>query len=112
MPVVTKKPRRKKMRAGSVIAFGVLGLAFAVGAVVWAKLEVVRPGHVGVSVRKCGGIGVRHEPISNGYYWRDLFCEEVVEYPVSLQTLILTRASTEGTQNDDSITVTSSEGLP
>ena len=100
------------MRAGGVIGLAVLCAAFIVGAVFYAKLEVVRPGHVGVSVRKCGGIGVRHEPIPNGYYWRDLFCEEVVEYPISLQTLILTKASAEGSPNDDSITVTSSEGLP
>ncbi len=93
----------------------VLAALIIVGAVISAKLEYVRPGFVGVSVRKCGGGpggSVRQEPILSGYYWRELFCEEVVEYPVSLQTLVLTRSSREGSATDDSITVTSSEGLP
>lgn len=101
------------MRFGA-IAVGVFLLVVAgiIGTVVIAKLEYVKPGFVGVSVRKCGGGGVRPEPITAGYYWRELFCEEVVEYPVSLQTLVLTRQPTEGSPLDDSITVTSSEGLP
>jgi len=100
-------------RIGTVIvSLGMLGLLVIAGLVLAAKLEYVRPGYVGVSVRKCGGGGVRELPILTGYYWRELFCEEVVEYPVSLQTLVLTRSSQEGSPNDESITVTSSEGLP
>lgn len=97
---------------GIVIGLFVLGVLVVIGIVVAAKLEYVRPGYVGVSVMKCGGGGVRGAPILSGYYWRALFCEEVVEYPVSLQTLVLARAAHEGSGNDDSITVTSSEGLP
>src|SRR5678815_1862427 len=67
---------------------------------------------VGVSVRKCGGGGVSSDPIPTGYYWRSLFCEEVVEYPTSVQTLVLSRSAHEGHSIDESITVTSSEGLP
>src|SRR5438876_10139404 len=100
-------------RLGSLVIAGVvLAVVLIVALVISAKLEYVRPGFVGVSVRKCGGGGVRNEPIPSGYYWRELFCEEVVEYPVSLQTLVLTRSVHEGSANDDSITVTSSEGLP
>ncbi len=82
------------------------------GAVLYAKLEYVPPGHVGVSVQKCGGGGVQQTPIPTGYYWRALFCEEVVRYSVSLQTLVLARTRAEGQALDESITVTSSEGLP
>jgi regulator of protease activity HflC (stomatin/prohibitin superfamily) len=98
-----------------------LGAAFVVGflllivfGVSCAKLRVIDPGHVGVSVQRCKstGAGVKAEPIPAGYYWRDLFCEAVIEYPISLQTIVLTRASSEGTLNDDSITVNSSEGMP
>ena len=79
-----------------------------------AKLRVIDPGHVGVSVQRCKstGAGVKLEPIPAGYYWRDLFCEAVIEYPISLQTIVLARSSAEGTSNDDSITVNSSEGMP
>ncbi|HEY1584766.1 MAG TPA: prohibitin family protein [Polyangia bacterium] len=95
-----------------VIVVGLL--LFVVGGVSCAKLCVIEPGHVGVSVQRCksSGAGVKSEPIPAGYYWRDLFCEAVIEYPVSLQTIVLTRTSTEGSANDDSITVNSSEGMP
>lgn len=100
-------------RIGALFISGlVIVVVIVIGAVIAAKLEYIRPGYVGVSVAKCGGGGVRSTPILAGYYWRELICEEVVEYPISLQTLVLTRSSSEGSTNDDSITVTSSEGLP
>lgn len=103
-------------RLGTLVIGGAVLLVIAViGSVIGAKLEYVRPGFTGVSVRKCGGGpggSVRPEPIPSGYYWRELFCEEVVEYPVSLQTLVLTKSPHEASSTDDSITVTSSEGLP
>lgn len=98
----------------------VIGIVFVVGAsaggcVACRKLEKIAPGHVGVSVRKCGDSGVKREPIPTGYYWRDLFCEDVVTYPTSMQSLVLTANPHEGKggqEQDQSITVTSSEGLP
>ena len=87
------------------------------GCVTCLKLTKVEPGHVGVSVKKCSGGGVVKTPIPTGYYWRELFCEEVVTYPISMQSLILTSnvhegtGGKDGTENDQSITVTSSEGL-
>jgi regulator of protease activity HflC (stomatin/prohibitin superfamily) len=68
-------------------------------------------------VKKCSGSGVSPDPIPTGYYWRELFCEDVIEYPISMQSLILTKNPHEGTggpkgdEEDQSITVTSSEGL-
>lgn len=97
---------------GAAVAVGLLLLI--VGGVSCAKLRVIEPGHVGVSVQRCSstGAGVKPTPIPAGYYWRDLFCEAVIEYPISLQTIVLTRTQTEGSMNDDSITVNSSEGMP
>lgn len=104
------------MRIAMVVGVVVFFIALVVGVVCCAKLETIRPGHVGVSVAKCGnntqGTGVKKEPIPAGYYWRELICEEVLSYPTSIQTLILTKAHTEGSPNDDSITVNSSEGMP
>ena len=95
-----------------VVLFGAIG-----GCVACTKLTKVEPGYVGVSVKKCGGGGVSKDPIPTGYYWRELFCEDVVKYPISMQSLILTKNPHEGTggttgnETDQSITVTSSEGL-
>lgn len=83
----------------------------------FVKLHKIPPGYVGVSVRKCGDSGVSKAPIPTGYYWRTLFCEEVITYPVSMQALILTNNPHEGTGGPDGVeeaqalTVTSSEGL-
>jgi regulator of protease activity HflC (stomatin/prohibitin superfamily) len=101
------------MKKYSIIAAGVAGVVVVVvGFVAFASLTTIRPGHVGVSVKKCGGGGVSSNPIPTGYYWRSLFCEDVVEYPTSVQTLVLSKSAQEGRAVDESITVTSSEGLP
>ena len=97
--------------------FGVIiGVLLVFGAIVGScvtgvKYERIEPGHVGVSVQKCGNSGVRPTPIQPGIYWREMFCEDVVEYPVSMQSLILTKSPHEGSDRNESITVNSSEGL-
>lgn len=101
------------MRKAVWIAGGVSGvLVIVIFTVLFASLTTIHPGRVGVSVRKCGGGGVSDAPIPTGYYWRSLFCEEVVEYPTNVQTLVLSKSPHEGIALDESITVTSSEGLP
>lgn len=101
------------MRGAIVGVVLVVVVGLIVGGCILTKLEVINPGNVGVSVKKCGDTkGVSMEPIPNGYYWRELFCEEVIEYPTNLQTLILTKKPTEGQAEDDSLTVNSSEGMP
>lgn len=98
--------------------WAIVGVIFFVllaagGIVSCMKVVHIAPGHVGVMVKKCGGGGVDETPLQTGYHWRELFCEEVVEYPISMQSLILTKNphEGEGDEVDQSITVTSSEGL-
>ncbi len=101
------------MQTNRKIAVGVaVAVVLVTGTVLTASLSTIHPGHVGVSVRKCGGGGVSPNPIPTGYYWRNVLCEQVVEYPTNVQTLILTKDMNEGRPIDESITVTSSEGLP
>src|SRR3954454_24168084 len=101
------------MQKYRLIAASVAGVVVVIiGILIVASLTTIHPGHVGVSVKKCGGGGVSSDPIPTGYYWRSLFCEEVVEYPTSVQTLVLSRSPPDGMTTDESITVTSSEGLP
>jgi regulator of protease activity HflC (stomatin/prohibitin superfamily) len=101
------------MKKYRLIAAGIAGaIVLVVGIVVFASLTTIHPGHVGVSVKKCGSGGVSPNPIPTGYYWRSLFCEDVVEYPTNVQTLVLAKSALEGRAVDESITVTSSEGLP
>src|ERR1043165_5960305 len=101
------------MRKYRLIAAAIAGVVVVIGGLlILASLSTIHPGHVGVSVKKCGGGGGSSNPIPTGYYWRSLFCEDVVEYPTSVQTLVLSRSPHEGRSVDESITVTSSEGLP
>lgn len=101
------------MKKYQIVAAGIAGIVVLIGAILMgASLTTIHPGHVGVSVKKCGGGGVSPNPIPTGYYWRSLFCEDVVEYPTSVQTLVLSKSPHEGLSIDESITVTSSEGLP
>lgn len=99
--------RNKNKQAGNVTAIIIASIVVVgalAGAIVAAvKYERIEPGYVGVSVTKCSGGGVDKAPIPSGIYWREMFCEEVVEYPISMQNLIL--------QGSEAITVNSSEGL-
>lgn len=74
-------------------------------------LTNVEPGHVGVRINKCSGGGVDEVPMGIGYHWQGP-CTDIAKYPTYQQTMILTKAATEGSAHDDSISVTSSEGLP
>jgi regulator of protease activity HflC (stomatin/prohibitin superfamily) len=71
----------------------------------------IDPGHVGVRINKCAGGGVDDIPLGIGYHWQGP-CTDIAKYPTYQQTMVLTKTSTEGSTSDDSITVTSSEGLP
>lgn len=71
----------------------------------------VDPGHVGVRINKCSGGGVDELPLGIGYHWQGP-CTDIAKYPTFQQTLVLARSSAEGSARDESITVTSSEGLP
>ena len=75
----------------------------------------VDAGHVGVKVDSCAGGGVEKEPVGVGYHNTFGPCTTIVEYPTYQQTLVLARNPKEGDHGNDadqSITVTSSEGLP
>ncbi len=87
-----------------VIGGGVLG---------FTSCKHIDAGHVGVRVQSCSstGSGIEPEPISVGYHWAGP-CTQLVKFPTYQQTLILTKSPHEGSKTDDSITVTSSEGLP
>lgn len=88
----------------ALTAIGVVLVAIITASIIIAvKLEQVPPGHVGISVKKCGAAQIDPKPIPVGYYWREMFCEQIVMYPTSMQSLILA--------GNEAIVVTSKEGL-
>jgi regulator of protease activity HflC (stomatin/prohibitin superfamily) len=71
----------------------------------------VEPGHVGILIHRAGG-GVDPTPLGPGLHLRNPVLSQIVEYPVFMQTLVLTREATEGSPNNDEINVNSVEGQP
>ncbi len=71
----------------------------------------IPPGHVGVFINKISG-KVHEEPLHSGYRFKLPFFQQIIEYPFYMQTIILTKSSTEGSPNNDEINVNSIEGQP
>lgn len=71
----------------------------------------IEPGHVGILIHRAGG-GVDAKPLGPGFQMRNPVFSQIEEYPVFMQTLVLTRANTEGSPNNDEINVNSQEGQP
>jgi regulator of protease activity HflC (stomatin/prohibitin superfamily) len=70
----------------------------------------ISPGSVGIVVHKLGG-GVDRTPLGPGLHFRNPMTTAIEEYPVFMQTLVLTRAA-DGSSGNDEINVNSMEGQP
>ena len=71
----------------------------------------VNPGYVGIVIHRAGG-GVDKTPLGPGLHMKNPLTTGIEEYPVFMQTLVLTKTSTEGSVNNDEINVNSKEGQP
>lgn len=71
----------------------------------------IEPGNVGVVIHRGGG-GVDPEVLQNGVHARNPFSTGIIEYPVSMQTLVLSKNAKEGNDDDESISVNTVEGQP
>jgi prohibitin 2 len=71
----------------------------------------INPGNVGIVIHKLGG-GVDRHPLGQGVHFRNPLTTGIEEYPVFMQTLVLTRGSGEGSPANDEINVNSVEGQP
>ena len=91
-------------------------LAIAAGLVVLLTLipttvTYINPGHVGIVINRTMG-GVSSTPLGPGLHMRNPLTTGIQEYPTYMQTLVLTKSSTEGSVNNDEINVNSIEGQP
>lgn len=74
-------------------------------------MTYVNPGYVGIEISRIGG-GVQREPLGPGIKVRNPLTTDIVEYPVFMQTMVLTRSSADGSEGNDEINVNSVEGQP
>ena len=93
-----------KLAAGLVVLMVLLFL-------VRPSVAYIEPGHVGIVIHRGGG-GVDPTPLGPGFHLRNPVMTQIQEYPTFMQTLVLTRESTEGSPNNDEINVNSVEGQP
>lgn len=94
----------KKLAAAFVVLMVLLFL-------VRPSVAYIEPGHVGIVIHRGGG-GVDPVPLGAGFHLRNPLMTQIQEYPTFMQNLVLTRASTEGSENNDEINVNSVEGQP
>ena len=90
-------------------AYGLGAIALLV--LLRTTVTYINPGHVGIVIHRTGG-GVDQTALGPGLHLRNPITTGIQEYPTYMQTLILTRASTEGSPNNDEINVNSVEGQP
>lgn len=89
-------------------------IAIAIAVALFVALNTftyVPPGTVGVLVKRTGG-GIAEQFLSVGFKFRWPILQEVIVYPVHMQTLILTKSDKEGGPDNDEIVVNSIEGQP
>src|SRR5215211_2179278 len=110
---------RGGMRGDRAAGFGakVGRLLFAAAALIVllvllpSTVTYINPGHVGILIHRAGG-GVDPNPMGPGLHPRNPILSQIEEYPVYMQTLVLTRGTTEGSSANDEINVNSQEGQP
>jgi regulator of protease activity HflC (stomatin/prohibitin superfamily) len=96
---------------GAMKAVLAIGIAIGVIMLATSSASYISPGHVGIVIHRAGG-GVDKTPLGPGLHARNPILTQIVEYPTFMQTLVLTRATTEGSLNNDEINVNSQEGQP
>lgn len=80
-------------------------------AVIPTTVTYINPGNVGIVIHKLGG-GIDPKPLSQGIHFRNPIATAIEEYPVFMQTLVLTQGTTDGSKQNDEINVNSVEGQP
>ncbi len=94
-----------KKLAGAFVALLVLFF------LVRPSVAYIEPGHVGIVIHRGGG-GVDPIPLGPGFHLRNPLMTQIQAYPTYMQTLVLTKGITEGSEANDEINVNSVEGQP
>ncbi|MFO1518998.1 MAG: prohibitin family protein [bacterium] len=92
-----------------IIPFFIVLILFFIA--VSSVIVAVDPGHVGVLVHRTGG-GVDPKPLDVGFHFKWPIVQDIIEYPVYMQTLVLSKTSNEGSPYNEEINVNSVEGQP
>jgi regulator of protease activity HflC (stomatin/prohibitin superfamily) len=103
-PNTENRQKLKRIVIGAAIVVAVLFL-------LPSTFTYINPGYVGIVIHRAGG-GVDQHPLGPGVHTRVPFATGIEEYPIFLRTVVLTKATNEGSTNNDEINVNSVEGQP
>lgn len=95
---------KKNLLLGALILFVLLFL-------VRPTVVYIEPGHVGIVIHRGGG-GVDDTPLGPGMHVRNPLFTSIEEYPTFMQTIVLSKSTSEDSGNNDEINVNSVEGQP
>ncbi|GIW23026.1 MAG: hypothetical protein KatS3mg068_2033 [Candidatus Sericytochromatia bacterium] len=71
----------------------------------------INPGNVGIFINRLNG-EVSNNPLMPGIKFKLIGFQDIVEYPIFMQTVIMTKNNTEGSPYNEEINVNSIEGQP
>lgn len=71
----------------------------------------INPGNVGISINRLNG-EIAEKALEPGFKFRLIGFQDILEYPIFMQTLVLSKASNEGNTYNEEINVNSIEGQP
>lgn len=71
----------------------------------------INPGNIGIFINKVSG-EVSDKPLEPGFKFKFIGFNEILEYPIFMQTVILSKSSVEGNPYNEEINVNSVEGQP
>ena len=116
MNVVPKQSKGFNFSALSITGAAIIAIGFIIIIILASTIYYVPPGHVGVLIFKIPPAGntkgIADVSLNPGYGMRNFITQDVIVYPVYMQTIVLCKASTEGSQANDEINVNSTEGQP
>lgn len=88
-----------------IIAF-ILGSYFISNSFIY-----INPGNIGIFINKLNG-EISHEPLHPGFKFKLMGFQDIIEYPIFMQTIVLAKSPIEGSENNEEINVNSIEGQP
>lgn len=100
--------------ARSLLSRVILFVALVVGVLLAASSCSARvdAGHVGIRVKLAGSSrGVDDIPVVTGWVFYNPLTEQLIMFPTSVQNIVWTRDAHEGNPHDESITLSSQEGV-
>ncbi|MEQ8171859.1 MAG: prohibitin family protein [Candidatus Eremiobacterota bacterium] len=116
MNIVPKHSKGFNFSALSITGAVIIAIGFIIIIILASTIYYVPPGHVGVLIFKIPPAGntkgIADVSLNPGYGMRNFITQDVIVYPVYMQTIILCKATTEGSPANDEINVNSTEGQP